>query len=70
MRTGREPESIDAAAATEALGAGDVQARQLEEIFNARAELLYAGSGGGSGSLPSDEKGRVLDTLRGISEYR
>jgi hypothetical protein len=37
------------------------------EIFNARAELLYAGSGGGDGSVSSAARDRALATIEKFS---
>jgi hypothetical protein len=64
IATGREPASIDAAAASKAVQANEDLARRIEELFNARAELLYAGGGGGDDLVPSEEKAAVLSTLR------
>ena len=58
-----EPASIDAAAARRSRALDDETSAGLDEIFNARAELLYAGSGPDRGAITADDRRRVLGTL-------
>lgn len=64
LATGRVPESVDAAAVRSWQRADVDTAEVVEEIFNARAELLYAGGGTGPGSgVPAATRQRVLAVL-------
>ena len=63
LATGRPAESVDAAAARASRQLEPETAAGLEQIFSVRAELLYAGNGGGRGGLSADERREVLATL-------
>ncbi len=62
---GVEPGSVDAAVAKRFLQAGDGAAAEIDAIFDARAERLYAG-GAVAAAVPSAERERVLRALEGI----
>jgi hypothetical protein len=62
LRTGRAPETIDAATVRRvAPGAGETGV-VVNEIFETRAEALYAGAGV-SGTVSSPERERVLGAV-------
>lgn len=63
LRTGIDPAGVDAVMARRASAVDDETAAQIEEIFNARAELLYAGSAPAGRTLPQDDRARVLAAL-------
>jgi hypothetical protein len=63
LRTGVEPAIVDAAAARRGRALDDETAGQIEEIFNARAELLYAGSGPPPATLSQADRTRILAAL-------
>lgn len=67
LANGHAPGSVDASAAcrTRKLEAETEEA--VAEIFNARAELLYAGNGGGDGRISTSERDRVLATIEKFS---
>jgi hypothetical protein len=65
--SGRDPASIDAAAAIGARWLDEETAREIEAIFDARGELLYAGGGGTDGSGTTMTRERVLQV---IERYR
>ena len=67
MATGRVAASIDAAAvlASTQLDAG--AAETIEDVFNFRAELLYAG-GGGDGKVSTSNRDRVIEALSQLEE--
>ena len=68
LASGRAPGSVDAAGACAARRLDAETAEAVAEIFNARAELLYAGGGGGGdGRLSTGERDRVLATLERFS---
>jgi hypothetical protein len=61
--TGCPEHTVDAAQAraSRSLDAGTAEA--IEDLFNARAELVYAGTGGRSESLSAAERARFLSAL-------
>jgi hypothetical protein len=63
LATGRAAASVDAAFALASRPVDEETARGVERIFNARAELLYAGTGGGSARLAEEERKAVLTTI-------
>ena len=63
LTLGRMVESVDAAAALASRKLDSETAEGVERIFNARAELLYAGTGGHGGSLSADERRSVMATV-------
>lgn len=63
LAAGREPGSVDAAAARSILRLDEASAEVVEEVFASRAELLYAGGGGGAPRLSLENRHRVLATL-------
>jgi hypothetical protein len=67
LATGCAPGSVDAAAACRARALGRETAEAIAEIFNARAELLYAGQGGGDGRISAREREQVLATIAKFS---
>ena len=67
MGTEREPASVDAASARRSRKLDDETNAGLDEIFNARAELLYAGAGPDQGTITADDRQRVLATLERFS---
>jgi hypothetical protein len=42
--------------------------KTIEEIFNSRAELHYAGGGGSSGEVSAAERERVLGVLKQLEK--
>lgn len=63
LATGVEALTVDAAAARE-LAANDVEvAEVIDEVFEARAELLFAGGGRGEGAVSAESRSRVLSVL-------
>ncbi len=68
LATGRSAASIDAATVRESRRLDDALVEEIEAIFNARAELLYAGGGGGDGRISAGERERVLRTLEQLEK--
>jgi hypothetical protein len=62
--TGRPASGIDAGAVRASARLDDTTAEVIDEIFNARAELLFAGGGRGDGRVPAAERDRVLAALK------
>ncbi len=68
--TGVESSGVDAAAARK-LAANDVAtAEVIDDVFNARAEVLFAGGGHGEGSLRSEDRNRVLAAVEKMGRSR
>jgi hypothetical protein len=67
LRTGRLPGSVDAAVACASRRLDAETAAAVAEIFNARAELLYAGGHGGDGHLAQTDRDRVLAAIEKFS---
>jgi hypothetical protein len=67
LGTGRLPGSVDASAACASRRLDAETAEAVAEIFNARAELLYAGGGAGDGRISATERDRVLATISKFS---
>ena len=63
LRTGGEPASVDAISAQRARALDEETATQIEEIFNARAELLYAGGGAQSTTVSPADRSKLLGAL-------
>jgi hypothetical protein len=61
--TDRDPRSIDADAARKSRKLDPGTAEMLDEVFAARTELLYAGVGGGRGTIGRDTRERILSGL-------
>jgi len=64
LATGRPVVEIDAAAVRSSAHLDDAAAETIDEIFNARAELHYAGGGSGDGRVAASDRERVLGVLR------
>jgi hypothetical protein len=62
LATGAEASSVDAAA-VRALAPDFATAEVIDEVFNARAELLFAGGGREEVQVSSETRGRVLSVL-------
>ena len=62
LKTGVDSSCVDAAAAKSALAREDEVANQIEEIFDRRGALIYAGGGGGT-ELTRSERERILAVL-------
>jgi hypothetical protein len=60
--TGADPSCVDAAAAKSALAREDSVATRIDEVFDRRGALLYAG-GGGSGEDARADRAAILHTL-------
>ena len=63
LATGADAAGVDAAAARALAGSDEATAEVIDEIFNARAELLFAGGGRDEGRVSGDERTRVLAAL-------
>ena len=63
LATGADAAGVDASAARALAGADEATAEVIDEIFNARAELLFAGGGRDEGRVSGDELTRVLVAL-------
>ena len=70
LATGRAVGSIDAAAVQAAAPLDESAAETIEEIFSARAEMHYAGGGGGDGEVSATERERVLGALKQLEKSR
>ena len=66
LATGADAAGVDASAARSLAGADAATAEVIDEIFNARAELLFAGGGRDDGRVSGDERARVLTALEKI----
>ena len=66
LATGADAASVDVAAARALAGADTATAEVIDEVFNARAEMHFAGGGRDDGRLPGDERARVLAALEKI----
>jgi hypothetical protein len=63
--TGEDPNCVDAAAAKSALAQEDGLAGDIDEIFERRGALVYAGRGEG-GELSSNERTRIIRALEQV----
>jgi len=63
LATGQEAASIDAATALASRKVDAETAAGVERIFNARAQLLYAGGGAGSASFSAEERRAVQTSI-------
>ena len=63
LATGADAAGVDATTVRGLAGADAATAEVLEEVFNARAELLFAGGGRDEGRVAGDERARVLAAL-------
>ncbi len=68
LSTGIMPASIDVAAVRAAAKLSDETKAAIDEIFAARAELLYAGGGRDEGQVSSQERERILAALSELGE--
>ncbi|MEO8352523.1 MAG: BatD family protein [Chthoniobacteraceae bacterium] len=60
LRTGVNPASVDADVVRARYRLDEQSTADVNEIFNARAELLYAGAGPAAHSIPPSDRERVL----------
>ena len=63
LTTGADAAGVDATAARALAGSDEETAEVIDEVFNARAELLFAGGGRDDGRVSGDERARVLAAL-------
>ncbi len=63
IATGADAAGVDAASARALVAADETTAQVIDEVFNARAELLFAGGGRDEGRVSGDERARVLAAL-------
>ena len=63
LATGGDAAGVDAAAARALAGSDAATAEVIDEIFSARAELLFAGGGRDEGRVSGEERARVLAAL-------
>ena len=68
LATGADAAGVDATAARALAGADAATAEVIDEVFNARAEMHFAGGGRDDGRVPGDERGRVLAALEKIGK--
>ncbi len=61
--TGAEASSVDVTAARQLAGNDSVTAGVIDEVFSARAELLFAGRGHDESLVLGEDRGRVLTAL-------
>ncbi len=66
--TGRDPETIDAATVRRLAGGNGETSVVLDEIFETRAEALYAGTASGGASVSPIERERVLGAVKSLSK--
>ena len=63
LATGADAAGVDATAARALAGADAATAEVIEEVFNARAELLFAGGGRDESRVSGEDRARVLAAL-------
>lgn len=63
LTTGANAAGVDATAARALAGPDEATAEVIDEIFNARSELLFAGGGRDDSRVSGDERSRVLAAL-------
>jgi hypothetical protein len=63
LRTGRAPETVDAAVVRRVAPGNGETSTVLDEIFDARAEALYAGSGAAGPRVTAPERERIMGAL-------
>ena len=63
--TGADPSCVDAAAAKSALARDDSLAAQIDEVFDRRGALLYAGGGSG-GDAEKADRAAILHALEEV----
>ena len=63
LRTGRNPASIGTGDVLDAFAPGAETADSVLAIFNAQAELRYAGTARGNDKLSSEKHTRILETI-------
>jgi hypothetical protein len=68
LATGAPVSGIDAAAVRSSAHLDDQAAATINEIFNSRAELHYAGGGSGTGQVSNSDRERVLGVLRQLEK--
>ena len=68
LATGALVADIDAAAVRSSAHLDEQAAETINEIFNSRAELHYAGGGSGNGQVSASDRERVLGVLRQLEK--
>jgi hypothetical protein len=68
LATGAPVSGIDAAAVRSSAHLDDQAVETIDEIFNSRAELHYAGGGSGNGQVSNSDRERVLEVLRQLEK--
>lgn len=63
LATGQSDQAIDAAAAKASRRVDEETAAEIDELFSARAELLYAGAGGSHEQLNRRDRERLISAL-------
>ena len=69
LATGTDAAGVDATAARALAGTDTATAEVLEEIFDARAELLFAGGGRDESRVSGDDRARVLAVLERFGRH-
>ncbi len=64
LATGTDAAGVDATAARTLAGADTATAEIIDEVFNARAELLFAGGGRDESHITANDRARVLTALK------
>ena len=68
LATGRTVASIDAATVRASARLDEVAAETIDDIFNSRAELYYAGGGADDGRVSESERERVVGALQQLEK--
>jgi hypothetical protein len=68
LRTGQSPDAVDAFTARRSLQLSDETAAGVDQIFNAHAEMRYAGTVAENGHVSETERSRVLHTLTDLEK--
>lgn len=63
LATGTDAASVDAPAAQRLAGADTATAEIIDDVFSARAELLFAGGGSEEGRISGDARARIVAAL-------
>jgi hypothetical protein len=69
LATGRPVAGIDAAIVRSAAQLDPEASETIDAVFNARAELHYAGGGGSDGQVTAAQRERVLGVLRQLEKH-
>lgn len=67
-QTGRDPATLDAPDAAALPGVNAETRSRLEALFSARAELRYAGAGGGGPALSRERRAEILETINRLEQ--